>query len=152
MERTIASFQNMLIEHGPYDLWATITFRRIRGVEGARKGLKGFLKRLNTPEETFINNFLFCFVLYDTGNGRKGVHIHALIRGIHPLKAESFQKRCAEEFGRSEAMPYQPSINPNATLYLAQKFARSTLADWEFIKVNPFKHRKSLMRRQRVQL
>ena len=148
----VKAFEELIIQNGPWSLWATITFRRPVDSSEAIKRFKTFMRNLNTRDEILIHNFAWCFVLLDRGSGREGVHIHALIRGIHPLNAMKLEKKCEKHFGISKVVPYVPSIQPNATLYLAQKYALSTLADFSFMKIDSRIRVKSMMPRTRIQL
>ncbi len=148
---TVAGYEELISRNSPWDLWATITFAKPRSLAEAKKDIRHFMKNLNTHEEIFINNFVICFIVYER-NSLREIHIHMLIRGIHPLKAERFQARCKARFGESKVMPYHAHIQPNATLYLANKYLSSALVDSECVKLDPRIRKASLMRRTRIQL
>jgi len=134
-ESKILEFEEFIKAKGPWDLWATITFRQKTQLLGARSLFKYFLKHLNSPDDIFFDKFVFCFVFFERDN-RGGVHIHALIRGIHPLYAFKLEGKCREHLGDTKIKPYNPSLKKNATLYLACKYVTQSLEDFDFMKVN----------------
>lgn len=131
----ILEFEEFIKSKGPWDLWVTVTFRKKTLLLQARSSFKYFLKHLNSPDDIFFDKFVFCFVCFERDD-RGGVHIHALIRGIHPLFAYKFGSKCLEHFGVSKIKPYNPILECNATRYLANKYVTRALVDFDFIKVN----------------
>ena len=76
------------IAENEWDILASITFRTIADYEYAKKRFKTFFRyRLNTQEEIYFENDIFCFIIYEQVKPYVGIHIHALIKGIHPLKS-----------------------------------------------------------------
>ena len=133
-ETKILEFEEFIKSKGPWDLWASVTFHERTELAQARGSFKYFLKHLNSPDDIFFDKFVFCFVCFER-ESRGGVHIHALIRGIHPLYALKFQRKCWK-FGNSKVKPYNPCLERNATRYLANKYVSRNLVDFDFMKVN----------------
>lgn len=148
----VEAFEKLIKENGPYDLWANITSAATMEAAALKKMFRHFMRTVNTKKRFLIPNYAWCFVLFDRTNSRDGVHIHALIRGVDPKKAKIFQRKCISCFGVSKVMKYDASRQPNATLYLANKYCSSKLADFAFMKIDPRRKKYLLMNRQKIQL
>lgn len=134
----ISAFEQFITDKGPWDLWLTITFRKRTSLSAAKRMFKRFLKYINSGE-AFFTNFVFCFTLFER-DARGGVHLHAVLRGIHPLYAPDIEKLCIKRFGQSRVAPHLP--RRNAILYLAAKYGTPSLECYDLMKINTKKRKK----------
>lgn len=130
---TILEYIHIINGHGPWDLWVTVTFRNKTLLHTAKKEFKHFLKHLNSPDKVYYDKVVFCFVCFET-DSRFGVHLHALIRGIHPRYAMKLHDKCNREFGKSEVEPYFP--RGGAEYYVAMRCSSGRSEDNGFMKIN----------------
>ena len=126
-------YLRIITDNGPWDLWVTITFRKKVPLHTAKKAFKHFLKNLNSPDEIYYDKVVFCYVCFET-DSRFGVHLHVLIRGIHPRYAWKLEKKCYKQFGKSEVEPYYS--RGGAEHYLAIRCNSSRSEDNCFMKIN----------------
>lgn len=117
-----------------WDLFLTITFRKETSYITAVKKLKYFFKRLNTKETFFFNRYVCTYVFFEENPGRRGVHIHCLLRGINPSSAYLLERKCLEFFGNSQVRPYDEE--DNAAKYLAKKYGSKYLRGFDLIKIS----------------
>jgi len=138
-DRKISEFGNFITDKGPWDLWLTITFRKKTGLLEAKKAFKQFIKNMNSGK-AFFGNFVFCFIVFEKDT-RGGVHLHGVLRGVHPLYAPQIEKLCIKQFGQSKVVPYMP--HRNAILYLAAKYTSPRLECYDLMKINAKARRKA---------
>ena len=131
-DRKILEFGDFIETKGPWDLWLTVTFRNKTKLAGAKRSFKRFIKHMNSGK-TFFGNFVFCFALFER-DSRGGVHIHALLNGVHPLHAPDLEALCKKRFGQSKVVPYFP--RRNAILYMAAKYQSPSLECYDLMKIN----------------
>lgn len=139
-ELMVEEFNHFISEKGPWDLWITITFRGKTQLTEAKNAFKRFMKHINS-KEAFYGNYMLCFALFEK-DARKGVHIHALLRGIHPLYAPTIEKMCLKQFGQSKVAPHY--AHRNAIMYLSAKYNTPSLECYDLMKINTKLRRKTL--------
>lgn len=124
------------IEQYKPDLYVTITFgdkgspalleRKFaleKRDELVIRSLKQYLKNLNQRRFEFYEKFLFCWILVEPNPKRKGVHIHALIKGIVPELSGRLEARLNDAFGESKVVPFDYSIQPYSAIdYIVDKY------------------------------
>lgn len=120
-----------------WDLFVTITFRESRAGIIAKKLFKWFFKHLNTFANKFFQKYIRCWVFFEQDVDRKGVHIHTLIKGIHPSMADLLEDRCKKFFGISKVEPYDSK--KGAKHYLGKKYNGYKLDDFDYYKINSAK-------------
>src|SRR3990167_5779985 len=96
-DKGFTAYKRDIIDHGPYNLWITVTFRKKMPLHIAKKAFKHFWKNLNSPTEIYYDKFIFCYACFEI-DSRFGVHVHALLRGIHPKYAWKLWKKCNKQF------------------------------------------------------
>ena len=131
-EKKTLAFAQFIEDNGPWDLWLTVTFRKKTQLSGAKKSFKRFIKNINSKDSLFTN-CVFCFTFFEKDE-RGGVHIHAVLRGIHPLHAPEIGMLCKKYFGQSKVVPHFSC--KNAIFYLADKFGSSDLEHYDLMKIN----------------
>ena len=133
--KMVEAFQEML-NRDRWDLFVTITFKEKRGVDGAKKAFKSFFRNLNLPSEIFYEKFILSWVFYESEGSRRGVHVHALIKGIDPSLASLLEEKCKGFFGLSKVVPYNYNNSGSATSYLARKYPNINLVFFDYYKIN----------------
>ena len=125
---------NRLITRETPDLFVTVTFAKQTSSLLAKKKFKWFFKYLNTKDKRFFQKTIKTWILLEKEGFRRGVHIHAFIRGIDPKLAEALERKCDRFFGKSRVVPYDPE--KNASYYLSRKYSSNALEDYDYCKIN----------------
>lgn len=120
-----------------WDLFVTITFRQSKAVFIALKLFKRFFKYLNNITKGFFSKYIKCWVYFEKDEDRKGVHIHSLVKGIHPSMAVALEQECNKFFGQSKVVPYD--AEKGARYYLANKHRGPRLEHFDYYKINSAK-------------
>lgn len=126
-----------------WDLWVTITFRHITVKETALKQFKAFFKYLNRNSKNvvFVEKRIGSLTFFEKHSSRKGVHIHALVRGVNPTLAKKLCKECEKRFGESWVEAYDPT--KGAVIYLANKLFSPRLEHHDFYTIHPRSKRRT---------
>ena len=129
------AFNQMILDHGPYDIFFHTSFRRKTWEDSAKRKFKQFFNRLNTRQFRFYAKYIWVFLTIENNPPGDGVHIHALIQGIPAEYASLLQKKAGAFFGKSKVVPYDPDLP--GTHYLSWKYpANDKIADYDLYKIN----------------
>ena len=123
-----------------WDIYITVTFRRVTSAAAALRAFRYFFKRLNVPGQAFFRNYIRCVIFCEKQGYRDGVHIHGLIQGIGKDLAPLLEEKCRRSFGESKVLPYNYELPELASGYLARKCISFSLEHWDYLKINS-KHR-----------
>ena len=127
-----------LLDREHWDIYCNPTFRSRTLQEEAEQEVKYFFKHLNKPGKIFFPKFMLCWVFYEGGDIRGGLHLHLLIKGINPSLAPDLQKKCKEFFGDSQVVPYNYNLpgEKSPSRYLAKKYISDELDFFDLYKIN----------------
>ncbi len=114
---------------------------RMTKVEYAKKSFKYFFSHLNEEFQTFYEKYIHALVFYENNGYDRGIHIHALTDRIDPQFLDLIQQKCNEEFGDTLIR----EIHPGIARYLAKKYIRETLADFDLYRINSRRRRTQSM-------
>lgn len=122
------------IDQRNWDIFLTITFRRITRSPLALKSFKWFFKHLNTTTEEYFRKFIYTLIFFENNPERSGVHIHAFIEGISPSTIKLLEKKCTDFFGLTDVKVYDPI--KGGKFYLSKKIIDRNLDDYNYYKIN----------------
>lgn len=120
------------------DIYLTATFRAKAVTESAEKKFKFFFKCYLNKNKIFFEKYILCWVFFEKGDIRKGIHIHALIKNINPRFTPLLQVICEHFFGESKVVAYDHNRpkERQASYYLARKYCSEKLDHFDFYKIN----------------
>jgi hypothetical protein len=142
-KRSLADGWAEFLSREKWDLFVTVTFRNSTKIIIAKKLFKRFFKHLNTAAGEFFDKYIRCWVFFEKDADRQGVHVHALVRGIHPSKAKEIEKRCKERLGESKVEEYDAT--GGAIEYLANKQNSRKLEDYDRCRINSRKRQRPML-------
>ena len=128
------------IDRDNWELFITITFKENTSYFSKNENFtaiqkfKYFFKHLNSYYNEFYDKFILGFIVFEPFPSGTGVHIHALVKGIPPSKAELLQEKLTTSLGLSVVTIYDPT--KGAKFYLAQKISRNKLEDYGKYVIN----------------
>ena len=121
----------------PYEIWLTVTFENPRSTSYAKKRFKHYLKHLNDGM-VFYQKYIHLWIFFEKNKVKSGIHIHALIHGIDIAKAPLLEQDCNVCFGESKVIVGHKNVIP----YVADKYNRPSLDDFDYWKINSRKRKK----------
>jgi hypothetical protein len=125
-EKEIVSFVHTLPRPHYWELFATVTFRRPRGLFEASKAYRRWMDR-TLPRVTHF------WAIERNPSGDGGHHVHALWAGTEDLVRTEVWKKAFEQLGRTRIEPIKS--NADVTMYCTKYAVKEgALIEWKLNK------------------